>query len=86
MEERTQTGLLSISAFVVKTLMKELHEFRTNYGTDVKLRPLYKFDKRDTVISEKIDVDLIVGFSILGQCKATQKQGSMNNYLLPKKS
>ena len=43
MEDKIQTGFLSISAFLVKSLIKRLHNSRTNYSIDMKLKPLSKF-------------------------------------------
>lgn len=50
---KTETGVFSISAFLVKTFMKKLRNFRTSYGTDVKLQSLSKLEKRDTSTSKK---------------------------------
>ena len=42
--------------------MKKLRNFRTSYGTDVKLQSLSKLEKRDTSTSKKIKDDVIVVF------------------------
>ena len=96
MEDKTQTGFLSISAFLVKSLIKRLHNSRTNYGIDMKLKPLSKFHKRNTLTSKKFGDELVVVFSILGKLGVVYKPDSrrmvrdlnfsMNNYLLPTKS
>ena len=67
--DKAQTGVFSISQFLVKSLIhKNCHNFRTCNDIGVKLRPLTKLEKRNT---KKIDADgmsancdVIVIFSI----------------------
>ena len=73
LEDKTQTGVISISACLVKHLMKKLHNSRTSYGNDVKLGPLSKTDKSDTLTSERFDDNVIVIFSTFVQFGAIQK-------------
>ena len=61
-EDKIQTGLLSISAFLVKSHMKELRNSKTNYNIDMKLGPLSSLEKRDTLIWNKFDDGLLLFF------------------------
>lgn len=96
MEDKIQTGLLSIFVFLVKYLINRLHNSRTNYSIDIKLKSLSKLYKRDTSTSRKFGDEIVVIFSILGKFGVVYKPDSrlmardlnfsVNNYLMPTRS
>ena len=49
-----QTGAISISGFLVNSLMNKIcHNSRTSNDTEMNLRPLYKIEKRNTYTGSK---------------------------------
>ena len=54
LEDKIQTRLFSVSTFLVQSLMKKLRNSRNIYGIEVKLGPLSKLDKRNTLTSKKL--------------------------------
>ena len=57
---KTQTGVFSISGFLVKSLVnKSCHNSGTSRDIDMKLEPVTKLDKRNRSTSKKIDHDFV---------------------------
>ena len=53
---KTQTGVLPISGFPVKSLTnKNCHNSRTSNDISIKLEPVTKLDNRNTTTSKKLD-------------------------------
>ena len=83
---KTQTGVFSISGFLVNplSLIKEnCHNSRTSDHIDIKPGPVTKPDKRNKTTSKKFDVDVvsencdvIVIFRIFGQFGAVRRPDS----------
>ena len=67
LENKIQTRVFLISAFLVKSLMKKLRNSRTSYSINVELGLLSKLDKRDRLTSKKFHDCNTVVLSILGQ-------------------
>ena len=73
--DETQTGLFSISRFLVKSLMnKNCYNSKTSNHIAMKLSPITKLDKRKATTPKTLDDDVmlanqgvIVSFSIYGQ-------------------
>ena len=58
--EKTQPTVISLFGFLVKSLInKNCHNSRTSNDADMKLGPLTKIDKKNTVTSRKIYENLV---------------------------
>ena len=58
---KTQTGVFSISGFLVQFFINEnFHNSRTSHDTDMKLGAVTTLDKRNTATSTKFDKDFIL--------------------------
>ena len=73
-------GMFSI--FVLCLIFENYHNSRTSNDIDMKLGPVTKLDKENTVTSKKFDVyvvlanfDVIVILPIYGQLRAIRKHG-----------
>ena len=58
--EKSQTGKISISGVMVKSLVnKNYDNSRNSYDIDMKLGPLIKLDKRNKTTARKIENDIM---------------------------
>ena len=73
LENKIQTRVFLISAFLVKSLMKKLRNSRTSYGINVEVGPLSKLNKRDRLTLKKFHDCNTVVLSILGQLAVIRK-------------
>ena len=77
--DKIQMVKFSISLFLVESLIKNPLNSRTSYDIDVKIRPLSKLDKGDTLIPEILMktssqqvINSLLFFSILASFLAVQ--------------